>query len=109
MSYILDMLIYVGMVLLDNILQYLLLIAMIDISRTCDSNVILIYNALVMFMIYPWIKIKLKVLIFPTGTNNYELGHEGLGGHCTSNRKTTFPTAPSHSRVSTPSTSSEPR
>jgi hypothetical protein len=39
---------------------------MIDLSRTCDSSAILICNALVMFMIYPWIKIKLKVLIFST-------------------------------------------
>jgi hypothetical protein len=46
-----------------------LFIAMIDVSRTCDSTAILICNALVMFMIYPWIKIKLKVLIFPTIKN----------------------------------------
>jgi hypothetical protein len=38
----------------------------INLSRTCDSIATLIYNALVMFMIYSWIKIKLKVLIFPT-------------------------------------------
>jgi hypothetical protein len=38
----------------------------IDLSRTCDSTTILICNALVMFIIYPWIKIKLNVLIFPT-------------------------------------------
>jgi hypothetical protein len=39
---------------------------MIDLFRTCDSTAILICNALVIFMIYPWIKIKLKVLIFST-------------------------------------------
>jgi hypothetical protein len=39
---------------------------MIDLSRTCDSIAILFCNALVMFMIYYWIKIKLKVLIFST-------------------------------------------
>jgi hypothetical protein len=66
MSYILNMLIYVGMILLYNLLQCLLLIAMIDLSRTYDSTASLIYNALLMFMIYSWIKIKLKVLIFPT-------------------------------------------
>jgi hypothetical protein len=38
----------------------------IDLSRTCDSTAILICNALVMFMFYTWIKIKLKVLIFST-------------------------------------------
>jgi hypothetical protein len=54
------------MILVDNLLQCLLCIALIDISRTCGSTVTLIYNALVMFIIYPWIKIKLKLLIFPT-------------------------------------------
>jgi hypothetical protein len=60
------MLIYVCMLLLDNLLQYLLFIAMIDLSRTCGTAISLICYALVMFMIYPWIKIQLKVLIFPT-------------------------------------------
>jgi hypothetical protein len=66
MSYILNMLIDIDMILLDNLLQYLLFIAMIDLSRTCGSTASLICNALLMFMIYSWIKIKLKVLIFPT-------------------------------------------
>jgi hypothetical protein len=65
-SYILNMLIYVGMILLDNLLQYLLFIAMIDLSKTCGTTASLICNALLMFMIYSWIKIKLKVLICPT-------------------------------------------
>jgi hypothetical protein len=60
-SYILDILIYVCMILLDNLLKYLLFIAMIDVFRTCDNTTVLICNALVIFMIYPWIKIKLKV------------------------------------------------
>jgi hypothetical protein len=38
----------------------------IDLSKSYDSTVILICNVLVMFMIYHWIKIKLKMLIFPT-------------------------------------------
>jgi hypothetical protein len=59
MSYIFNMLIRIGMILLNNLLQCLLFIAMIDISKTS-----LIYYALVMFMIYSWIKIKLKVLIY---------------------------------------------
>jgi hypothetical protein len=71
MSYILNMLICVGMILLDNLLQYLLFIAIIDLSRSCYSTVSLICNALLMFMIYSWIKIKLKVLIFPTHTSDY--------------------------------------
>jgi hypothetical protein len=66
MSYIFNMLICVGMILLDNLLQCFLFIAMIDLSRTCSSTATLISNALLMFMIYPWIKMKLKVLIFWT-------------------------------------------
>ena len=71
MSYILNMLIYVAMILVDNLLQCLLFIAVIDLSRTCDSTVALICKSLIMFMIYPWIKIKLKVLIFPTIQKTY--------------------------------------
>jgi hypothetical protein len=61
MSYILNMLICIGMILLDNLLQYLLFIAMIYLSKTYDSTASLICFALLTFMIYPWIKIKLKV------------------------------------------------
>jgi hypothetical protein len=63
------MLICVGVILLDNLLQYLLFIIMIDLSKNYDNTGILIYNALVIFMIYPWIKIKPKVLIFPSIQN----------------------------------------
>jgi hypothetical protein len=66
MSYLLDMLICVGMILLDNLLQCLLFVAMIDLSRTCYSTATIICNVLIMSMIYPWIKIKLVVLLFPT-------------------------------------------
>jgi hypothetical protein len=52
--------------LLDNLLQCLLFIAVIDLSRTYDGTAILICNALVMFMIYSLIKIKQKLLIFST-------------------------------------------
>jgi hypothetical protein len=38
---------------------------MIDLSRTYGTATRLICYALVMLIIYPWIKIKLKVLIFP--------------------------------------------
>jgi hypothetical protein len=71
MSYIVNMLIYVGMILLDNLLQCLLFNAMIDLSRTYDSTVSLIYYVLVMFMIYSWIKIKQKMLIFSTFQKSY--------------------------------------
>jgi hypothetical protein len=71
MSYILNMFICVGMIFLDNLLQCLLFIAIIDLSRTCGSTASLICTVLVMFIIYPWIKIKLKVLIFPTFQKPY--------------------------------------
>jgi hypothetical protein len=61
MSYIFNKLICVEMILIDNLLQCLLFIAMIDLSRTYGTAATLICTALVMFMIYPWIKIKLKV------------------------------------------------
>jgi hypothetical protein len=66
MSYILDMFICVYMIFLDNLLQYLLFINMIDLSRTYDNTDSLICYALIMLMIYLWIKIKLKLLLFPT-------------------------------------------
>jgi hypothetical protein len=65
------MLIYIGTILLDNLLQCLLFIAMIDLSRTCGTAATLICNALVIFMIYPWTKIKLKVLLFPVIQKSY--------------------------------------
>jgi hypothetical protein len=71
MSYILNILIYVCMILIDNLLQCLLFIVVIDLYRTCDDTIILICNSLVMFMIYPSIKIKLKVLIFSTIQKSY--------------------------------------
>jgi hypothetical protein len=73
MSYILNMLICVGMIFLDNLVQYLLFIIMIDLSRTCGSTTSLIYYALVMFLIYSWVKVKLKVLIYPTHDSSMEL------------------------------------
>jgi hypothetical protein len=71
MSYIFNILICVGMILLDNLLQCLLFIDVIDLSRSSCSTATLICNALVMFMIYFWIKIKLKVLIFLTFQKPY--------------------------------------
>jgi hypothetical protein len=44
---------------------------MIDLSRIYSSTASLIYNVLLMFMIYSWIKIKIKVLIFLTITNKH--------------------------------------
>jgi hypothetical protein len=52
MSYILNMLFYVDMILLDNLLQCLLFIIVIDLSKTYDNTTILIYNVLVIFIIY---------------------------------------------------------
>jgi hypothetical protein len=47
------MLISLGMILLDNLLQCLLFIAMKDLSSTCGTAASLICYALVMFIIYP--------------------------------------------------------
>jgi hypothetical protein len=47
------MLICVGIILLDNLLQCLLFIAIIDLSKTCGTANSLICYALAMFMIYP--------------------------------------------------------
>jgi hypothetical protein len=66
MSYILSMLICLGMILLDNMLEYFLFIVVIYLSSTFDCTTISICNSLFMFMIYFWIKIKQKVFIFPT-------------------------------------------
>jgi hypothetical protein len=66
MSYILNILICVGMILLDNLLQCFMFIVVIDLSCTFDSTIVSIYNLFFMFIIYFQIKIKLKVLIFST-------------------------------------------
>jgi hypothetical protein len=47
-----------------------MLIVVIDLSSIFDSIVVSMYNLLFMFMIYFWIKIKLKVLLF--STNSYQ-------------------------------------
>jgi hypothetical protein len=65
MSYMLNLVICIGMILLD-LLQCSIYIVVIDLSSTYDSTTVLICNSLFMFMIYFLIKIKLKVLLFPT-------------------------------------------
>jgi hypothetical protein len=52
MFYILNMLIYVGMILLNNLLQCFLFIVVINPSSTFNSTTVLIYKLLFMFMIY---------------------------------------------------------
>jgi hypothetical protein len=52
MSYILNVLICVDMILLDNLLQYFMFIDVIDLSSTFNNTIILIYKSLFMFMIY---------------------------------------------------------
>jgi hypothetical protein len=51
MSYILNILIYVVMILLDSLLKYFIFITVIDLSNTFVS-IVLIYNILFMFIIY---------------------------------------------------------
>jgi hypothetical protein len=51
MPYILSKLICIDMILLDYLLQCFLIIAMIDdISRTCEINIVLIFNSLIIFI-----------------------------------------------------------
>jgi hypothetical protein len=47
-------------ILRDNLLQCLICIVIIDLSRVCDSYVVLIYKSLVLNLNY------LKMLLFPT-------------------------------------------
>jgi hypothetical protein len=54
------MLIYICMILLDNLVQCLLFIVMIDLSKTCGIVASLICYVLIMIIIYSQIKIKLK-------------------------------------------------
>jgi hypothetical protein len=62
----------------------------IDLFRTCDSTNILICNALVMFMIYLWIKIKLKVLLFPTIQKPYCMHFSFMDGFIDALKPTPF-------------------
>jgi hypothetical protein len=52
MSYILNILIYVGMILLDSLLQCFLFIVVIDLSSIFDSSVVSICNQLFIFIVY---------------------------------------------------------
>jgi hypothetical protein len=63
---------------------------MINLSRTCDTVASLICYALVIFMIYPWIKIKLKVLIFPTIQKPYCRHFSFMAGFVDALRPTPF-------------------
>jgi hypothetical protein len=63
---------------------------MIDLSRTCGTAATLICNALVIFMIYPWIKIKLKVLIYPTIQKPYCRHFSFVAGFVDALRPTPF-------------------
>jgi hypothetical protein len=65
MSYILNILICVDMIMLGSMLQCFMFIVVIDLSSTFDSTIVSICNLLFIFIIYFWIK-KLKVLIFLT-------------------------------------------
>jgi hypothetical protein len=71
MSFILNILICVDMILLDSLLQCFMFIIVIHLSSIFDIVVVSICNLLFMFIIYFWIKIKLKVLIFLTIQKSY--------------------------------------
>jgi hypothetical protein len=90
MSYIFNMLICVGIILLNNLLQCFMFIAMIDLSKTCGTATILICYALVMFMIYSWIKIKPKVLIYLSIQKPYYMHFSFMTGFVDALRPTPF-------------------
>jgi hypothetical protein len=66
---------------------------MIDLSKTYRTATTLIYNALVVLMIYPWIKIKLKVLIFLTIQKPYCRHFNFMPGFIDALRPTPFTSA----------------
>jgi hypothetical protein len=68
-------------------------IAMIYLSRTCGTAATLICNELVIFMIYPWIKIKVKVLICPIIQKHYCRHFRFMTGFIDAFRPTPFPGA----------------
>jgi hypothetical protein len=55
----------ISIILLDNLLQCLICIFLINLSSTYDYIVVFICKSLVMLMSYFWIKIKLKVILYP--------------------------------------------
>jgi hypothetical protein len=65
-------------------------ITMIDLSRTCGTATSLICYVLVMLMIYSWIKIKLKVLIYPSIQKPYCRHFSLMAGFVDALRPTPF-------------------
>jgi hypothetical protein len=61
----LNLVICIGLILLD-LLKCLICIVVIDLSSIFDGPAVLRCNSLFMFMIYFWIKVKQKLLLFPT-------------------------------------------
>jgi hypothetical protein len=73
MSYILNISICVGMILLDILLQWFLFITVIDLASIFHSTFVSLWNLVFSSIIYFWIKIKLKMLIFPTGQEVWQV------------------------------------
>ncbi|KAK3130497.1 hypothetical protein QOZ80_6BG0494210 [Eleusine coracana subsp. coracana] len=71
MSFILVFVIYLSMMDVASIINAMLLSGLIDLSRSCVDLSSLSCNLLIMLMIYFWINIKLKVLIYPTIQKSY--------------------------------------
>jgi hypothetical protein len=78
------------MILLDSLLNCFMLIAVIDLSSTFDSTIVSIYNLLFMFIIYFWIKIKLKVIILTTIQKPYFSHFSFMARFVDALRPTTF-------------------
>ena len=71
MSSILAIMICCSLIILDSMVESVLLLVVIDLCRsTVDLSSLICYLSII-FMIYFWIKIKLKVLIYPTIQKTY--------------------------------------
>jgi hypothetical protein len=64
MSSMLVIWIYTNLIVVDNMID-VILFRRIDMSRSCVDMSSIFYNIFIMFMIYFYIKCKLKILLYP--------------------------------------------
>jgi hypothetical protein len=62
---ILYIMLYSSLIVMDGMVDVVILSVMIEPSRSCVNLSNLICNLLIIFMIYLWIKLNLKMLIYP--------------------------------------------
>ena len=71
MFFILAIMICYSMIVLDSMVQSVFSLVIIDLCRSSIDISSLICYLSIIFMVYSWIKIKLKVLIYPTTQKPY--------------------------------------